>query len=210
MGDDHHGHAVFRQVPHDLQHLAHHFGVQGGGGLVKEHHLRLHHESPDDGHPLLLAAGELAGVGVRPVGKAHPGQKLHGLLLCLRLGAVQQLHGGQGHVLQDGHVGEEVEVLEDHAHLLAVEVDVVLGVRDVGPVQADGAAGGDLQKVQAAEEGGLAGAGGPDDHHHLAFADVGADAVQGLDLPALIVFLQVLHLNEGISAHCRATSFPAG
>ena len=107
-------------------------------------------------------------------------------------------------------MGEEVEVLEDHAHLLAVEVDVVLGVRDVGPVQADGAAGGDLQKVQAAEEGGLAGTGGSDDHHHLAPVDVGIHAVQGLDLPALIVFLQVLHLNEGISAHCRAASFPAG
>ena len=41
-------------------------------------------------------------------------------------------------------------------------------------------------------------------------ADVGIDDVQGLDLAAFIVLPQVLHLNEGISAHCCAASFPAG
>lgn len=37
--------------------------VQRGGGLVREDQLRLARQSPRDGDPLLLAAGELAGMG---------------------------------------------------------------------------------------------------------------------------------------------------
>ena len=35
VGDHHHSHALLGQLLHDLQHLAHHLRVQGGGGLVK-------------------------------------------------------------------------------------------------------------------------------------------------------------------------------
>ncbi|CAN4037398.1 Transposase and inactivated derivatives, partial [Dysosmobacter welbionis] len=67
VGDHHHSHALLGQLLHDLQHLAHHLRVQGGGGLVKEHNLRLHHQCPDNGNPLLLAAGELDGIGAGTV-----------------------------------------------------------------------------------------------------------------------------------------------
>ena len=72
VGDHHHGHALVGQLLHDLQHLAHHLGVQGGGGLVKEHHLGLHGQGPDDGDALLLAAGELVGIGIRLLFQPHP------------------------------------------------------------------------------------------------------------------------------------------
>ena len=44
-----------------VQDLLDHFRVQSGGGLVKEHDLRLHGQSADDGDTLLLAAGEHVG-----------------------------------------------------------------------------------------------------------------------------------------------------
>ena len=50
-------------------------------------------------------------------------------------------------------MGEEIEVLEHHAHLLADRVDVV--VVHLHSLKFDAAAGGDLQPVQAAQEGGL-------------------------------------------------------
>ena len=52
------------------EHLADELGVEGRGGLVEEHQLRVHRQGPGDGDPLLLAAGELGRVGVRLVAQA--------------------------------------------------------------------------------------------------------------------------------------------
>jgi len=39
MGDDAHGHPLPGQLNHDVKHLTDHFGIQGAGGLIKEHDL---------------------------------------------------------------------------------------------------------------------------------------------------------------------------
>ena len=178
VGDHHHGHALVGQLLHDLQHLAHHLGVQGGGGLIKEHDLGLHGQGPHNGDALLLAAGELVGIGVRLVLQIDPLQQGEGQRVGLLLPHELGLDRGQGDVLADGHVGEEVEVLEDHAHLAADGVDIHLGVGDDGAVKGDGALGGLLQQVEAAQEGGLSGAGGSDDDHLLPLADGLGDVIQ--------------------------------
>ena len=201
VGDHHHGHALVGQLLHDFQHLAHHFGVQGGGGLVEQHHLGLHGQSPDNGDTLLLAAGELGGIGVRLLLQAHPleqgGGGVVGLGLAHQLGA----DGSQGNVLPNGHVGEEIEVLEHHAHLPPDQVDVGLGVGDGGALKGDGALGGGLQQVEAAQEGGLARAGGPDDDHFLPGIDVLGDVVQHQMVPeGLGQMFNVYHFD--------AASFP--
>ena len=41
-------------------------GVQGGGGLVRDQQLRLHHQGHGDGDALAHAAGELVGEGAQP------------------------------------------------------------------------------------------------------------------------------------------------
>ena len=108
-------------------------------------------------------------------------------------------------------MGEQVEMLEHHAHFLPVEVDVHLGVRDVHAVKDDGAPGGPLQQVEAPQEGGFPGPGGPDDHHDLPTADVRGHAVEGPDGPAVKVLLQVPDLDQYVlTAHCFSTSSPAG
>lgn len=43
-------------------------------------------------------------------------------------------------------------MLEDHSHLLAVEIDVGFGVGDVHPVKQDTAAGRDFQQVEGTEQ----------------------------------------------------------
>ena len=92
-------------------------------------------------------------------------------------------------------------MLEDHAHLTADEIDVRLGVGDVRTLEGDGALGGRLQQVQAAQEGGLAGAGRPDDHHFLAGADVGRNIVQDQVVPEGLG--EVFNVD-----HFAAASFP--
>ena len=83
MGDDDHGGLLFGQGADHPQHLAGELRVQGGGGLVKAEDIGAEGQGPGDGHPLLLAAGELVGVMPRPVGQTHLGQQRPSLLLDL-------------------------------------------------------------------------------------------------------------------------------
>ena len=76
VGDYHHGHAVGGKLLHDRQHLADHFRIQGGSGLVEEQNVRVHSQRPGDGHPLLLTAGQLGRKGRGFVQQPHSLQKL--------------------------------------------------------------------------------------------------------------------------------------
>ena len=71
MRDDEHGHACARQFEDDVEDLAHHLRVEGGGDLVEEEDFGVHHEGAHDGDALALAAGELARVGVGTVRQAN-------------------------------------------------------------------------------------------------------------------------------------------
>ena len=65
---------------------------------------------------------------------------------------------GKGHVVEDRSVGEEGEVLEDHAHLVAAELDqfMIRGGAEVLAVEVD-LAGRRLDETRhAAHQGGLA------------------------------------------------------
>ena len=202
MGDDHHRHALVRQLAHDVQHLADHLRVQGAGRLVEEHDLRLHRQGPHDGDPLFLPAGELGGVGVRLVLQPDAPQQGQRCLVRLRLLHQAGAHRGEGDVPPDAHIGEQVEVLEHHAHLPPHRVDVGLGVCDDGAVKGDAARGGRFQQVQAAEEGALAAAGGPDHDDLLSGSDVLRDIVEDQMIPE--GFAQITNVDHSVS-----TSFPA-
>ena len=54
----------FANVLHHLQDLADQLRVEGGGGLVEQHHRGLHRQGAGDGDPLLLSARKLDGQGV--------------------------------------------------------------------------------------------------------------------------------------------------
>ena len=56
VGDHQHGDAGVGQPLHQLQHLADHLRVKGGGGLVEQDDIRVHGQSAGNGNALLLAA----------------------------------------------------------------------------------------------------------------------------------------------------------
>ena len=93
VGDHHHSHALLGQLLHDLQHLAHHLRVQGGGGLVKAEDLRVHGPGPGAGHPLLLAAGELVDALAQVLPQAQQVDELIHLLPGGDAGLVPQAVG---------------------------------------------------------------------------------------------------------------------
>ena len=71
MGDADHGHALFGQLPHRLEHLPHQFGVEGGGHLVEQHDIGVHCQRAGDGDALLLPPRQARGVFLRLFGEAY-------------------------------------------------------------------------------------------------------------------------------------------
>ena len=186
MGDADHRHAAAGQLLHQLQNLSDHLGVKGGGRLVKQQHVGVHSQRAHNRNALLLPAGQHVGVGVGLVGQTDALQQLHGFLVGLGLLHQAQTHGGQRDVLLHRQVGEQVEMLEHHAHLLAHMVNVVVG--DFLAVEDDMAAVRLLQTVQAAQERGFSAARGADQHNAVALVDGQVHALEHLQ--AAVVLLQ--------------------
>ena len=186
MGDADHRHAAAGQLLHQLQNLSDHLGVKGGGRLVKQQHVGVHGQRAHNRNALLLPAGQHVGVGVGLVGQTDALQQLHGFLVGLGLLHQAQTHGGQRDVLLHRQVGEQVEMLEHHAHLLAHMVNVVVG--DFLAVEDDMAAVRLLQTVQAAQKRGFSAARGADQHNAVALVDGQVHALEHLQ--AAVVLLQ--------------------
>src|SRR2546421_1494677 len=86
--------------------------------LVREKNPRVVDEGPGDHHPLLLATRKL--VGVFALFSFEPHDAEH--FLDLRLEMAQRALGDaqrEGHVLEHRQVGQQLEILEDHADLPA-------------------------------------------------------------------------------------------
>jgi hypothetical protein len=132
VGHAHHRHAFLGQLHHHVQHLAHHLGVERAGGLVEQHHDRVHAQRAGDGHALLLAARELAGELVLVRHQAHAVEHLQAALGVV-LVAAQHLDLRQRQVLGHAQVREQLEVLEHHAHAAAQLGQVGLGVAMLMP-----------------------------------------------------------------------------
>ena len=145
MGDHRHSHTLGGQVFHHFQNFAHHLWVQGRGRFVKEHHVRLHTQGPNDGHPLLLTAGKLSGVSLGSILQTHLGQQLHGHFLGFSWVHALDLDRGQRHVFHNALVRKEIEMLEHHTHFLAMLVQVDFFVGDIHALEDHSALCGPLQ-----------------------------------------------------------------
>ena len=205
MGDHHHGHLFLGQLPDDLQDLAGKLRVERRGGLVEKEDAGIHGQSPGDGHPLLLPAGELARMGALLVAQAHLVQKGPGLFHRLIFVPLEDADLGVGKVLQHRPVGEEIEVLEHQTEIAPGPAQLIFPGIEGLPVLAGGdhrlpqvgkaPAGHFGQEGGAAEKGGFSRAGGADDGHGLPFLHGQVDVAQDLQL-AVIGLLQVFDRQQ--------------
>ena len=159
VGDDQHGHALLCQLPHDGQHLAGQFRVEGAGGFVEIDDLGAGGESAGDGHALLLTARQLTRVVVGPVGETDLFQHLHADGIGLCFGHLPGDDEALGDVLQGRFVAEEVVVLEDECRLAAQARDAgAVGVGEVEGLTVEGelACVRRLKEVETTQQGGLA------------------------------------------------------
>ena len=150
-------------------------GVQVGQGLVHADDGRAGDQGTGDGHPLLLAAGELADrLGQLLAAEVHLPGDLPDPAVHLRLLQLFQLQA-KGDVVVDGHGGEQGVGLKDNAD--AALLNGHMG--DVLPLHHH-AAGHGLDKAgEGAQGGGLPAAGGAQEGEELPLLHVDVDAVQG-------------------------------
>src|SRR5882724_1175152 len=131
--------------------------------LVEQQHARLGDERPGEGHPLLLAAGELARVSGPE--RAEPHQLQHALYARTQLGLPHPAPAeAEGDVLEHGHVREERVRLEDQAEVPPMDGHP----RDVLPREDDLAAVGLDEPGDHPEQRALAAARGPEEGEKLA------------------------------------------
>src|SRR5438034_279778 len=123
----HHGRPTRVDLQQQLDDLPRCRRVQVAGGLIGEEDPWIMDERPRDGHPLLLTAGQLVGelgfLALQPDDAEH--------FLDLGLEVAQGALGnpqGEGDILEDREIGQQLEILEDHADLPAQE-------RQVAPLQ---------------------------------------------------------------------------
>ncbi len=186
MSDDDHRHPFFGQILHDLQHFVAQLRIERGGRLVEQHHFRLHRQRAGNRHALLLAARQFRRVMVGALRQTDFGQQLARQLFRIGLLRAAYADRAEGDIFQRRQVREQIELLEHHAGFLADQPIVHFRIVGFQAVDDQIAAGDFFQLVDAAQQGGFAGAGRPDDHHHFAFVDLQIDVVQHLGLAKML------------------------
>ena len=64
MGYNDHGHSFVCKLLHEIQYLTYHLRIESTRRFIEEDHIRLHRQSADDGHTLLLSAGKRGRINV--------------------------------------------------------------------------------------------------------------------------------------------------
>ncbi len=211
VGDEHHGVPRGVELLQHGQHLPARVGVQGAGGLVGQDHRRVPGQGPGDGHPLLLAAGELHGLVIQFIAQSHHLQGDPRPFVPLRLGDAG-VHQGHLHILLQGQLGQQVVLLKDEAqHLVADGGQLVfVHLAHVLAVQQIGAGGGHVQAADDVHAGGFAGAGLAHDGHELPLLNLKGDAVRRLDrgVTHLVVLAHLPEFDQ--TAHQKPPGPPLG
>ena len=109
VGDDQHRHTRPRQFLHGVEDLFDHLRVQCRGGFVEQHDLGVHGQRSRQGHTLLLATRQLAGILGGLLGYADSLQQRHGLGLRLALWPLADPGLGEGDVLKHRQMREQIE-----------------------------------------------------------------------------------------------------
>lgn len=120
-----------------------------------------------------------------------------------------ELHGCQRQVFEHRHVGVEVELLEDHAHVVADDPGLVL-VGQLLTVDVDVAAGRLFQKVHAADGGRFAAAGRSDNDQLFALGDLEVHVFEDVQVSEVLVnVFEFDHCDPRLSLSCSVVRAPA-
>ncbi len=132
--------------------------------------------SARDGHPLLLAAGELAGETAGPIGQLDRIQQFGRAAPITSAGQLDDHFD----VFLGGQRRDQIEELEDEPHVVAAELAQCArpAPRNILSGNVNRTAVGLLDAADDVEQGGFARPAFPDDRHQFTGFDVQVDAAQ--------------------------------
>ena len=193
VGDDEHRAAFLGQRAHDAEHFADELGIERRGRLVEQHHLRPHRKRARDRRALLLAARQMRGIVIAPLGHAHSRKQRLRFLDAFLARTLLHMHRRFDQVFQHRQMRPEIEALEHHAELGADAVDLFPVGRTRGPVaflahldrlarDGDDAEIRRLQKIDATQKRALARTRRAEDRDDVAVASGKRNAAQDFDL----------------------------
>jgi len=138
--------------------------------FVGEQQSRRIDQCAGDHNPALLAAGHIAGVGIRTVGEADSGEEDIGS--CVGLGAIHRATGEcrDRNVVHCRQIRQQARELKDEADVAAAEIGQLrLGqTPDVRPIEPQFPSAGAGQRAEHREKGRFARTGPADDRDELA------------------------------------------
>ena len=199
---DDHRHALRSESLDNVQYLADHLGVERRGRLVKQHDIGLHAQRAYYRHTLLLTARELTRIRCGAVGKSDSPEHLHALALRLLARDMPQHHRRDGHIVEDGHVREKIEVLKNHTHLLTVEIEIDLLVGEVVALEDYLARARLFKHVETAKKGRLSRAGRTDDADDISLVYLDRNTRKHLGVSEF--FVQIKNAYHSFRASFRA------
>ena len=146
-------------------------GIQGAEGLIEQEDLRLRGQCPRDPHSLALATRELVRPTRDELGRLQleQGEQLAYSRLLLA-GAPGEQVEGDGHILPDGHVREEADLLEAVPDA-APQLEPLQGSR-IRSGNSDRAGRGLDEPVDQLQRGGLAASRASQQHEKLSTRDL--------------------------------------
>lgn len=185
--------------------------IQGGGRLVDEEKLRCIDQRPNDRYALLLADAQLSsGPAPQVCGQVYGIEESQGVLSGLPAGSEVRC---QEYVIEDGQVGDQVELLEHDADVPGAKAIPLPGAqtRELCTQNGDHAFRRQDQSGQEAQEGGLTAARGSLKEHALAGGDLPGGNLQHRGRLRVITETQVLQgQGRGRAGHRKRVCSAGG
>ena len=176
--------------------------VERAGGFIAEEHFGAFRDRARDGHALLFAAGKLRGEMV------HPRREAHEIERGLGRHRVPRDLGDEADVFAGGEARDKVVELKNETHgIAAVEGEFVfVSAREVGAAVTQLARSRHIEAAELVEQGGLAAAGGAEEHDELARAEVEVDAGERAHLggAGAVGLGEPAHVEDGFTGGGRS------
>ena len=121
MSDQHDRISRVVQLVKQCHNLVARLRIQVPGGFIRKEHRRMSRHRPGNGHPLLLAAGQLIRAVVPPSVELHPFQRRSGPFSSLPCRHALVNHR-ELHILLGAQISDQVEALKDKADFPAADL----------------------------------------------------------------------------------------
>src|SRR5436190_6676026 len=166
----------FLEQLHDLLTLT---GMQIPRRLVGQDQFGIGNDGSGNGHKLLLAARQLAGIEALLIDDLKSIQRFENHLLTLRFLEVS-IRQGDIEILINRQIIQQVKTLKDKPNVFLIELDALPGIELVDglPEKVELACPGAVQHSQNAEQSGFARTRRPHDSDEFPFFDFGIDPLQ--------------------------------